>query len=242
MTTPPRVTIRNLTGTWIIDKSRTENLDAALKLQGIGWLRRKAVSTGTITLKITQYSDPDPDSSTSTSPSTSPPNTDTVKGEKAKAVRLMMQQGLRGIFPGVEQTRVLDWSEHGHVDAVSGAGIVIRSRFVDGIRIRNGDGDGQGTGMVKPEIQVQTVGAVDLSSVEGYLGGAVCLLNEDHGGGLERMFVQDFIRCEEGGWTAEQVWAVEKVGEDVFLSCRAVAVKGSSLEKACLVYKYEEQQ
>ncbi|KAL4872828.1 hypothetical protein BDV12DRAFT_193166 [Aspergillus spectabilis] len=215
MAPPSEINIRNLTGDWVIDKHRTENLDAALKLQGIGWLRRKAVTSGTITLKITQFTEEANASSLS---------------EAEKPVHLMMQQGLRGIFPGVEQTRVLNWTEHEHVDAVSGAAIVVRSQFVNGIKA--------GKGTAKPVIQIETAGAVDLSSVEAYLASPVT-------GGegedvLEKAFVQDFIRCEDGGWTAEQVWAVERVGDDVFLSCRAVAVKGSSIEKACLVYKYEE--
>ncbi|KAL4886605.1 hypothetical protein BJY04DRAFT_213364 [Aspergillus karnatakaensis] len=206
MPAPSDISITNLTGDWVIDKSKTENLDAALKLQGISWLRRKAVTSGTITLKITQTTTPDPS--------------------------LMMQQGLRSIFPGVEQTRSLDWSEHEHVDAVSGAAIKVKSRFVAGTSTG---------GKVKPVLTVQTGGAVDVASIEGYL------TSEADGSGsggldLQRAFVQDFIWCEEGGWSAEQVWAIERDGDDVFLFCRAVAVKGSEVEKACLVYRLEEQQ
>ncbi|KAL2827586.1 hypothetical protein BDW59DRAFT_160230 [Aspergillus cavernicola] len=215
MTPRSDVNIRNLTGDWTIDKARTDNLDAALKLQGIGWLRRKAVTSGTITLNITQTTD-------SNSPVTN----------------LMMQQGLRGIFPGVEQTRALNWTDHEQVDSVSGAGIVVRSRFVRGVK----DGDAK----VKPVFEVETDSPKNKSDVESFLGTPVSVrdLGEKDGEGeesLEKAFVQDSITCADSGWTAEQIWAVEKDGDEIFLTCKAVAVKGSSTENASLVYKLEEQ-
>ncbi|KAL3469497.1 hypothetical protein BJX99DRAFT_268146 [Aspergillus californicus] len=208
MTSRADINIRNLSGDWAIDKARTENLDAALKLQGIGWLRRKAVTSGTITLKISQTTEPT---------------------EPATATKLMMQQGLRGIFPGVEQTRTLNWTDHEHVDAVSGLGIAVRSRFVNGVK--NADGK------VNPVFDIETDG-LDKASAGAYLGSAVAVYDGE--GDLERAFVQDVISCADGGWKAEQIWAVEKDGEDIFLTCKAVAVKGSSTENACLVYRYEQ--
>ncbi|KAL4915884.1 hypothetical protein BDW62DRAFT_203188 [Aspergillus aurantiobrunneus] len=48
------MSIENLSGNWVVDKSRTTKMDAAPKLQGTSWLRRKAVTSGTITLRINQ--------------------------------------------------------------------------------------------------------------------------------------------------------------------------------------------
>jgi hypothetical protein len=108
----------------------------------------------------------------------------------------MMQQGLRGIFPGVEQTRSLDWTEHDHVDAVSGAAITVQSRFVSGTRGADGK--------VRPDLHVET--AVKKSEVGEYLGAAVEAFGGDGSGDeLERAFVQDFISGGAEGWTAEQV-------------------------------------
>ncbi|KAL4907108.1 hypothetical protein BDW74DRAFT_189671 [Aspergillus multicolor] len=205
---PSDLSIRNLTGDWAIDKSKSKNIDGALKLQGIGWLRRKAVTSGTITLKTTY---------------------DTNSNS------LMMQQGLRGIFPGVEQTRLLDWSEHEHVDAVSGAAIKVRSRFVRGVV------EGE---KVKPVLQVET-NTAKKAEVETYLTAAVSIpvpAGQVGDGDEEKSFVQDFIVCEGGGWTAEQIWAVEKIGDGLFLTCRAVAAKGDTIEQAYQVYQYEEQK
>ncbi|KAL3467930.1 hypothetical protein BJX64DRAFT_282818 [Aspergillus heterothallicus] len=225
---PATLSIRDLNGDWTIDKANTENLDAALKLQGIGWLRRKAVTSGTITLKITQ-------TATSTNPA-DPSASGGSGGTTEPPVQLMMQQGLRGIFPGVEQTRALDWSEHAHVDAVSGAAITVRSRFVRGIR--------GGDGKVRPEVAGSVETAVKKDEVEGYLGKGVELVGggeEEEGGVLERAFVQDFISGGGEGWTAEQIWAVEKLGGEARLTCKAVAAKGSTIEKAVLVYQFGEQ-
>ncbi|KAL2824336.1 hypothetical protein BJY01DRAFT_256480 [Aspergillus pseudoustus] len=220
---PATVSIRNLTGDWTVDKSKNENLDGALKLQGIGWLRRKAVTSGTITLKISQ---------TTPEHSAAGGSSGENGSSGAEPVKLMMQQGLRGIFPGVEQTRSLDWTEHEHVDAVSGAAIIVRSRFVNGVRGADGK--------VRPEFVVET--AVKKGEVEGYLGVAVDGVGLEGGEVVERAFVQDFIEGRgEEGWTAEQIWALERIGEEVRLTCKAVAAKGSAIEKAVLVYQFGEQ-
>ncbi|KAL4786324.1 hypothetical protein BJX76DRAFT_355228 [Aspergillus varians] len=207
MAPPTDLSIQNLTGDWVVDKSKTENMDAPLKLQGVGWLRRKAVTSGTITLKINQ--------------------TIQAKDGGEPVVRIMMQQGLRGVFPGVEQTRALDWTEHEQVDAVSGAALIVRSRFVSGVS--------DGNDKVKPVLEIETAG--DKADIEAYLGSAVSGPAE-----TEKAFVQDFIRCSDGGWTVEQIWAVESIADELFLVCKSVAAKDSSTEHARLVYQYEKQQ
>jgi hypothetical protein len=171
---------------WLATSTYLEHQVSNSKQQGIGWLRRKAVSSGTITLKITQTTPETTAATASNGASTA----------TAEPVKLMMQQGLRGIFPGVEQTRSLDWTEHDHVDAVSGAAITVQSRFVNGVRGADGK--------VKPELDVVT--AVKKGEVGEYLGAAVEVVGE-HGNGdvVERAFVQDFISGGAEGWTAEQV-------------------------------------
>lgn len=134
------------------------------------------MTSGTITLKIQQTTEPQDG------------------GEPV--TRLMIQQDLRGIFPGVEQTTALDWTEHKQVDAVSGAAIIVRSRFVRGVR----DADEQ----VKPVLDVQTT-AGKREKIESYLGAAVSVPEDGAEESREKVFVQDFIRCPDGGWTAEQV-------------------------------------
>ncbi|KAL4811934.1 hypothetical protein BDW67DRAFT_194121 [Aspergillus spinulosporus] len=211
------VSIRNLTGDWVIDKSKSTNIDGALKLQGIGWLRRKAVTSGTITLKTAH-------------------TTEAHNGNQP-VTRLMMQQGLRGIFPGVEQTRSLDWSTHEQVDSVSGAAITVRSRYVRAVEDRDGSN-------VKPVLQVETSAASEKgkTDIEAFLGAAASVPGIGSEEERQKAFVQDYIVCESGGWTAEQVWAVERIDGGLFLTCRAVAAKGDATEMAYQVYQYEEEK
>ncbi|KAL4954887.1 hypothetical protein BDW69DRAFT_183128 [Aspergillus filifer] len=231
--TTTSVDIRNPSGDWALNKSKSKNLDGALKLQGIGWLRRKAILSGTVTLKIIQTTEgpkgPEP---TETIGAATSLNTD-----HDPITKITTQQGLRGIFAGLEQTRALNWTEQSQVDSVSGAAVLVKSRFVRGVR----DNEGR----VKPVgLTIETAArAKQRSEIEAYLGGAVSAPVETGAGeeAREKAFVQDFIRCEEGGWTVEQIWAVESSSDGLFLTCKAVAAKGSSTEQVCQVYQLEGQ-
>ncbi|KAF2403722.1 hypothetical protein EJ06DRAFT_527326 [Trichodelitschia bisporula] len=57
MAAPKTVNIHDLTGTYILNRSLSDDTDAILALQGIGWLTRKVISTMTITLHTKQYKD-----------------------------------------------------------------------------------------------------------------------------------------------------------------------------------------
>ncbi|KAL4965116.1 uncharacterized protein BDV14DRAFT_173208 [Aspergillus stella-maris] len=230
-TTSTSVDIRNPSGDWALNKSKSKNLDGALKLQGIGWLRRKAILSGTITLKILQTTEAPPPTETIGAATTLNTDTDPLTTIKT-------QQGLRGIFAGLEQTRSLNWTEQSQVDSVSGAAVHVKSRFVRGVR----DNEGR----VKPTgLRIETAGrAKERAEIEAFLGGSVCAPVETGGGeeAREKAFVQDFVRCEEGGWTVEQIWAVESLSDGLFLTCKAVAAKGSTTEQACQVYQLEGQK
>jgi len=55
MASPPSVTIRNLTGKYVMNKAISDDIDSLLALQGIGWFTRKAISLATIVLTIYEY-------------------------------------------------------------------------------------------------------------------------------------------------------------------------------------------
>ncbi|CAN8099429.1 unnamed protein product [Discula destructiva] len=57
MAAPSSKTIRDLNGTWVMNKSLSDSPDAGLALQGIGWLTRKAIGLATVTLAIKEYED-----------------------------------------------------------------------------------------------------------------------------------------------------------------------------------------
>ncbi|KIV80778.1 hypothetical protein PV11_08255 [Exophiala sideris] len=56
MAAPPEINCTNLTGTFVMNKSLSDDLDALLTLQGLSWFTRKAISLATITLTIREYS------------------------------------------------------------------------------------------------------------------------------------------------------------------------------------------
>ena len=57
MACPESVTIKDLSGTYALNKKQSDSSQAGLKMQGIGWLVRQAVQYSTITLHMKQYTD-----------------------------------------------------------------------------------------------------------------------------------------------------------------------------------------
>jgi len=96
MAAPSDVTIKDLSGAWVLNKTLSDDTDAVLALQGIGWLTRKAISIATITLHIKQYNDKD------------------------GATHIDIEQVATG---GIRTTelRTLDWVERSHKDSVFGS-------------------------------------------------------------------------------------------------------------------------
>ncbi|KAJ5383223.1 hypothetical protein N7517_001134 [Penicillium concentricum] len=200
----------DLNGNWVLDKARSTNLDAVLKLQGIGWITRKAIEASKMTLKITQSSE-----------------THSSTGEAAEWITF--EAALTSGLKGAPEKRPLTWTEFEHNDTIFGL-VYIRSHYISGERTSHG---------VRPLIELQTK---DVGS--GILYGLTEAIAVDHESEtaqtiVEKAFIHDFVRSVHFGWTAEQIWAVEIVGEDKFLTRRAVVVKGTSIESACTFYKRE---
>jgi len=59
MAAPADKSIRNLNGTWILNKVESDPTDPILSLQGIGWLIRKIIAQVTVKLDIEQSTDAD---------------------------------------------------------------------------------------------------------------------------------------------------------------------------------------
>ncbi|KKY39915.1 hypothetical protein UCDDA912_g00068 [Diaporthe ampelina] len=57
MAAPAEKTLRDLNGTWVMNKSLSDSADPALALQGVGWLTRKAIGLATVTLHVKEYVD-----------------------------------------------------------------------------------------------------------------------------------------------------------------------------------------
>lgn len=164
--------------------------------QGISWLTRKAIGLATITLSVSEYAEPDPAS------------------DNKPVVHIDIEQTATGGIRGTTERRVFSWTEHDHQDHIFGS-CVGQSRFVRGSRDENGK--------VRPDVDVQTrIGGngVDDNTVRRFLRGEILpdgtesegfLVDEvkdvegvDLGEG-EGIWVQNWVRNKDSGWTAEQV-------------------------------------
>ncbi|KAK0456655.1 hypothetical protein EV421DRAFT_1697809 [Armillaria borealis] len=56
---PDKFTILDISGKFYLNKTLSDSTDEILRLQGVSWLKRKAISIGTVTLYIKHYRDDD---------------------------------------------------------------------------------------------------------------------------------------------------------------------------------------
>ncbi|KAE8385579.1 hypothetical protein ETB97_008324 [Aspergillus alliaceus] len=58
MAAPTEVTLRNLSGTWTLSSSLSDDPSPALELQDVSWLVRNVIANAPVTISITQTVDP----------------------------------------------------------------------------------------------------------------------------------------------------------------------------------------
>ncbi|KAF7889018.1 hypothetical protein EAF00_009318 [Botryotinia globosa] len=104
MAAGPEVTLKDLSGNWVMNKTLSGDTDAVLALQGVGWLARKAISVATVTLHVKQYID------------------------ENQVTHVDIDQTATGGIKGTSENRILDWSVGTHEDHLFGK-IVGQSRF-----------------------------------------------------------------------------------------------------------------
>jgi len=105
MAVPADFTILDLSGKFIMNKTLSDDTDRLLALQGVGWMKRKAISLATITLTIKHYKD----------------------DEGHECVDI--DQTLTGGIQGTREERILTWEERAKEDSLFGF-VVGRSRRV----------------------------------------------------------------------------------------------------------------
>jgi len=98
MAAPPEIKLSDLSGDWVMNKTLSDDTDAVLALQGIGWLTRRAISWATVTLHVKQYLDTE-----------NPPQT-----------HIDIDQTVTGGIKGTTELRTLDWVERSHTDHMFG--------------------------------------------------------------------------------------------------------------------------
>ncbi|KAF8647913.1 hypothetical protein AX16_006445 [Volvariella volvacea WC 439] len=105
MSVPETLTTLDLSGVYTMNKSLSGDMEQILVLQGIGWLTRKAILYGTVTLYLNHYKDDD------------------------GIEHIDIDQTLTGGIPGTSEKRTLWWKEKEHQDHIFGA-VIGKSRRV----------------------------------------------------------------------------------------------------------------
>ncbi|KAG1802037.1 uncharacterized protein HD556DRAFT_1228468 [Suillus plorans] len=101
MAAPPEVTIKNLTGKYVMNKTLSDDSDDILKLQGISWFERRA----NLMFTLKHYAD------------------------EGGFEHIDIEQTLSGGISGTTQYRTLDWEERSINDDVFGALIAQSKRI-----------------------------------------------------------------------------------------------------------------
>ncbi|KAL8908392.1 MAG: hypothetical protein Q9207_000811 [Kuettlingeria erythrocarpa] len=96
MAAPPEITLQDLNGYWVMNKSLSDPLDSVLALQGINWLIRKVVSLATITMRVIETKD------------------------TTGTTHIRVEQTATGGIKGETEERKLDWSPVPHSSGVFG--------------------------------------------------------------------------------------------------------------------------
>ncbi|KAI9445315.1 hypothetical protein H4582DRAFT_1806344 [Lactarius indigo] len=105
MAAPPDLTTLDLSGTWVMNKTLSDDTDEILRLQGVGWWMRSAIALATVTLYIKHYKD------------------------ENDVEHIEIDQRLTGGVPGTFENRTLDWTPREHNDHLFGP-VVGKSRRV----------------------------------------------------------------------------------------------------------------
>ncbi|KII93794.1 hypothetical protein PLICRDRAFT_405412 [Plicaturopsis crispa FD-325 SS-3] len=105
MAAPANITTLDFSGKWFMNKTLGDSTDEILTQQGVGWLKRKAISMGSLTLAIKHYKD------------------------ENGVEHIDVDQTLTGGIPGTSEIRVLTWEPREHEDHIFGP-VVGKSRRV----------------------------------------------------------------------------------------------------------------
>ncbi|KAJ5633382.1 hypothetical protein N7490_009721 [Penicillium lividum] len=230
MATPYEITIDNLNGNWVLNKSLSSAMDPIFKLQGIRWILRKAIALTDIRLTI------------STSHILGPPS------DKPITTIEFLQTPFVGNLASTREKRTLDWEARHHSDYFFGEAMCW-SRFLRASSSTEEDG------AVRPEFEMQTRplnthikqflrGEVSPDGDEGKActtpGGF--LVEEPQGGQAQNqdrgLWVHTYERSVKSGWEVEQVWGFEMINEKRYFT-RRLAVKDTEERNICGRFVYD---
>ncbi|KAH7928492.1 hypothetical protein BV22DRAFT_198520 [Leucogyrophana mollusca] len=105
MAAPPNVTTSDFSGRFLMNKSLSDDSDEILRLQGVSWFKRRAISMFSLTLAVKHYRD------------------------DAGVEHIDIDQTLSGGISGTSEYRTLNFQEHNEDDDVFGA-VIGKSRRI----------------------------------------------------------------------------------------------------------------
>ncbi|KAH8895949.1 hypothetical protein GQ53DRAFT_779273 [Thozetella sp. PMI_491] len=117
MAAPENKTIRDLTGSWKLNKTLSDSPEPTLALQGVPWLIRKAICTSSLTIHVKQYEAPPAPTIDGPAPETDP------------VVHIDIDSVVSGL-KATREERCLDSLYRPHEDWVFGK-VKSRNEFVD---------------------------------------------------------------------------------------------------------------
>ncbi|EED24525.1 conserved hypothetical protein [Talaromyces stipitatus ATCC 10500] len=227
MAAPSDITLQNLNGKYTMNKTLSSDTDAILSLQGIGWVTRRVIGLATITLHIKEYVEPNNDD---------PAN--------APATKIDIGQFLTGGIEASPEYRITDWRAREHDDRIFGK-IVGQSRLIRGSKGADGK--------VRPDFGLETTPRED--KIAKFLRGEITIDGEEDPNGFlvddvkdkdglvygdgEGLWLHNWVRSLNSGWTAEQIWGFETISGQRYYTRRVVvADKNGKYLLGRLVYDY----
>ncbi|KAF2204455.1 hypothetical protein GQ43DRAFT_364513 [Delitschia confertaspora ATCC 74209] len=198
MAAPSEVTIKDLTGKWVMNKSLSDSTDPVLSLQGVGWLTRKAIGIATITQDLKQYN----------APSDADPSGPAV-------VHIDFDQIVTGGLQGTSEKRTLDHQWRPHSDHIFGE-VTGRTRWV---KVDDLTKENEGKGELLEDAQF--------------------LVQDWDEETKAQEAVESFVKNEERGWTAWQIWGFAVLGGERRHVRRVVVRKGKEVKRIKLVYDWQ---
>ncbi|KAM5531875.1 hypothetical protein V8D89_014429 [Ganoderma adspersum] len=95
MAAPVEMTTRDISGKYIMNKTLSDDNDEILRLQGVGWMTRKAISIATLYLDVRHFTE------------------DGIE-------QVVIDQTITGGIKGTKEHRRFDWVERPHEDHIFG--------------------------------------------------------------------------------------------------------------------------
>ncbi|PBP16157.1 hypothetical protein BUE80_DR013039 [Diplocarpon rosae] len=185
MAAPAEQTLKDLSGQWVMNKTLSDDTDAVLALQGVGWLTRKAIGLATVTLHVKQYVD------------------------ESSITHVDIEQTATGGMKGTTELRILDWTDRSHNDYVFG-NVTGKNRWSS----------------------LQDIDDAFLK--DGWLEG-----EEEVAGPNREKHIESWVKNEEKGWTAQQIWGFATIEGKRYYARRVVVKKADQVLKVRLVYNWQ---